>query len=89
MFGTVYFNDGHTEPIISYQFNISHTEFYFTTNLWQYGFKDHIKCNTCNLTFARNSFLVKTHTFYKYDKMWIATSDIDHIEIFTEVFVDD
>lgn len=88
MFGTAHFIDGHTEPIIIYNFNPTHTELYFTTVSGKYGFKQHVNSQTYDIAFTQQSLLVKDYNFYKYSdyhECWFATMEIDYVEIYTEV----
>jgi hypothetical protein len=89
MFGTVHFIDGHTEPIIIYNFNPTQTELYFTTVSGKYGFKRHVNSQTYDIAFTTQQPLsINNYSFYKYNdyhEKWFVTTEIDYAEIYTEV----
>jgi len=92
MFGTVHFTDGHTEPVISYNFNPTGTELYFTTESGTYGFKENVPLSEFEREYEYGysivPFLTKLHKFYRYDCSmcrWLVINDIECIELFTEV----
>lgn len=90
MFGRAYFVDGHTEPITSYSTNPIQSELYFTTESGTYGFKSYVPSPEYEYEYewSRAPLLMKHHSFYKCcDSIchWFVTSDIEYIEIYTEV----
>lgn len=92
MLGTVYFLDGHTETITSYNTNPKHSELYFRTKSGQYGFEQHVEPQTYDVAFVEQLFLYKAYRFYKYYEernQWLVAPHIEHIEIYTEVLPHD
>ena len=91
MFGTAHFIDGHTEPVIIYNFNPTQTELYFTTISGKYGFKRHANHQTYDMAFTTNNLLMKNYSFYKYNdyhEQWFTTMEIESVEIYEEVLPD-
>lgn len=92
MFGKVYFIDNHIEDILSYQFNSTNSELYFTTETGNYGYKQYVIPSEYELEYSfKGEFYFPHDQFYKYNKdygKWLVIIDIDHIEIYTEVFHD-
>lgn len=92
MFGEAYFIDGHTEPVIIYNFNPTQTELYFTTISGKYGFKRHVNPQTYDIAFTiAQPLAVKDYNFYKYSdyhEQWFTTMEIESVKIYTEVLPD-
>lgn len=91
MFGKAYFIDGHIESIAHYQWNPQGTELYFAAASGFYGYIKHHEPKYFEMACERKIFSVPYHTFYKYStdvSKWLPTTEIEHIEIFTEVLHD-
>lgn len=87
MFGKAHFIDGHTEPVLIYNFNPTQTELYFTTVSGKYGFKKHHNSQAYDMA-DQHSLFVKDYNFYKYNdyrEMWFMINEIELVEIYTEV----